>query len=70
MIEILKTELQKMEVGYRRKIMDTSGMITLRPEESFCPECLDDMKIQKSRSRYIATIKYGFIDLYFSKNMA
>jgi hypothetical protein len=53
-----------MEVGYRRKIVDTrSGMVTLGPEESFCPKCLDDMKIQKSRSRYIATIKYGCIDL-------
>jgi hypothetical protein len=64
LIEILKTKLQKMEAGYRRKIVDTrSGMVTLGPEESFCPKCFDDMKIQKSRPRYIATIKYGCIDL-------
>lgn len=64
MIEILRTELQKMEAGYHRKIKDTtSGMITLRPEESFCPKCFGDMKIQKTRPRYIATIKYGCIDL-------
>jgi len=64
LIEILRTELQKMEVGYRRKIEDTtSGMITLRSEESFCPQCFGDMKIQKTRYRYIATIKYGCIDL-------
>jgi len=53
-----------MEVEYRRKIEDTkSGMATLAPEESFCPKCFDDMKIQKTRHRYIATIKYGCIDL-------
>lgn len=53
-----------MEVGYRRKIVDTrSGMVTLVPEGSFCPKCLGDMKIQKSGPRYIATIKYGCIDL-------
>ncbi len=64
MIDILKTELQKMEVEYRRKIEDTrSGMVTLEPEQSFCPKCFDDMKIQKTRPRYIATIKYGCIDL-------
>ena len=53
-----------MEMGNRRKIEDTtSGMITLAPEESFCPKCFGDMKIQKTRPRYIATIKYGYIDL-------
>ena len=64
MIEILRAELQKMEVGYRRKIEDArSGMVTLGPEESFCPKCFGDMKVQKTRPRYIATIKYGCIDL-------
>ena len=49
---------------YRRKIGDTiSAMVTLEPEESFCPKCLGDMKIQKTRARHIATIKYGCIDL-------
>ena len=53
-----------MEVGYRRKIEDArSGMVTLGPEESFCPKCFGDMKVQKTRPRYIATIKYGCIDL-------
>jgi len=53
-----------MEVEYRRKIEDTrSGMVTLEPEESFCPQCFGDMRIQKTRHRYIATIKYGCIDL-------
>ena len=47
-----------MEVGYRRKIEDArSGMVTLGPEEFFCPKCFGDMKVQKSRPRYIATIK-------------
>ena len=64
MIEILRAELQKMEVGYRRKIEDArSGMVTLGPEESFCPKCFGGMKVQKTRPRYIATIKYGCIDL-------
>jgi len=64
LIDILKTELDKLEVEYRRKIGDTrSAMVTLGPEESFCPKCLGDMKIQKTRARYIATIKYGCIDL-------
>lgn len=53
-----------MEVGYRRKIEDAiSGMVTLGPEESFCPKCFGDMKVQKTRPRSIATIKYGCIDL-------
>ena len=53
-----------MELGYRRKIEDNRiGMVTLEPEGSFCPKCFGDMKIQKTRSRYIATIKYGCIDL-------
>lgn len=65
MIEIVRTQLRRMEEEYRRKIGDTieGGIIDLEPGESFCPRCNNAMKVLKTYHRFLFTIKYGYLDL-------
>jgi len=60
MIEVVRSELSQLEATYRAKMRDMQKVpITIAPEESTCPRCIEEMKVQKSYHRSVVTLKYG-----------
>ena len=60
MIDVLRKELSRLQSECGRKVRDMKGVvITIRPEETTCPQCLEDMGVRNSYPRKLITAKYG-----------
>jgi len=60
MIDVLRKELSCLQSECGRKIRDIKGtVITIRPEETICPQCMKKMGVRNSYTRKLTTIKYG-----------
>ncbi len=60
MIDVLRKELSRLQSECGRKVCDMKGVVvTIRPEESTCPQCLEEMSVRNSYPRKLITVKYG-----------
>jgi hypothetical protein len=60
MIDVLRNELSRLQSECGRKVRDIKGVvITIRPEETICPQCMKEMGVRNSYPRKLTTIKYG-----------
>ncbi|MCP4365584.1 MAG: hypothetical protein GY800_09850, partial [Planctomycetes bacterium] len=60
MIDVLRKELSRLQYECGRKARDMNGVVmTIRPEETTCPQCLEEMGVRNSYPRKLITAKYG-----------
>lgn len=60
MIDVLRKELSGLQSECGRKARDMKDVVvTVRPEKSTCPQCQEEMEVQKSHPRKLITVKYG-----------
>ena len=62
MIDVLRKELSCLQSECGRKVRDIKGVvITIRPEETTCPQCQEKMGVRNSYPRKLTTEKYGTV---------
>ncbi len=60
MIDVLRKKLSRLQYECGRKARDMNGVVmTIRPEETTCPQCLEEMGVRNSYPRKLITAKYG-----------
>lgn len=60
MIDIVRKELSCLQSECGQRVRDIKGVvITIRPEETICPQCMKEMGVRNSYPRKLTTIKYG-----------
>ncbi len=60
MIDVLKSELLHLQFKCGIKMRDMMGAtITIRPENTTCPQCQEEMGVKNSYIRKLITEKYG-----------
>ncbi len=60
MIDVLRKKLSRLQSECSRNVRDIKGVvISIRPEETTCPQCLEEMGVRNSYPRKLITAKYG-----------
>ncbi|MBC8548709.1 MAG: hypothetical protein H8D23_03570 [Candidatus Brocadiales bacterium] len=60
MIDILRKELSCLQSECGKKVHGMKDVtITIRPEQTSCPNCIEEMGVKRSYKRNIITERYG-----------